>query len=444
MWMRQYLLLFGILITSVWAGPTPEFKFPVVSREGQNTVDPNSSWQIQSRISPQIDGQNIFSILYHTDGKSAIIGTTDFYIYRISLLDGSLIWKIQAKMYYQKEFDGPKIFDISPDGKTFLSFGQTDPNEQASERYLVIRSSENGSITKKFGAEFSLFYSITADIDYRFPGEETKQNRKAAGLSPNWILTIDNAKFIEGGKKILVSYKHFMDGPHFYDRRLVIYETNSAKKINEFQLTSDPHSADWTQPAGFEIAHHQFPFQHVNKRNTIIYGNAHGRIHEINESVMVQNSNEPIVEEKSAGPIIYTPLSSSDDLETSDRQTIRSVAITPDGKYLYCSAGIGGGYLQVYGFNLETKKEIFRSSFFDAGELVAPSNDILVVGGFYSSGKFFIVDTKKGILLFASNEENNYINPHLFSVHPKQREVLALSTGNEILILRPRGNIVPW
>lgn len=365
--MRHYLPLIGILFLSLWANPTPGFGFPTINREGRNATDPNAAWQIQSRITPEIDGQNIFSILYHSDGKSAIIGTTDFYIYRINLLDGSLIWKVQAKMYYQKEFDGPTIFDVSPDGKTFLSFGQTDPNLQSSERFLVIRSSDNGNITRKFPAEFSVFYSHTADIDYRYPGDESKQNREAAGLSPNWIQTIDSAKYIDGGKRILVSYKHNMDGPHFYDRRLVIYETNSGKKINEYQLTSDPNSADWTQPAGFEIAHLQFPYQYVNKRNTIIYGNAHGRIHEINESIMVQNSNIPLVEEKFAGPIVYIPLSSSPDLETNDRQTIRSLTVSPDGKMLYCSAGIEGGYIQVYGYNLETKKKCFDLPFLTQG-----------------------------------------------------------------------------
>lgn len=87
---------------------------------------------------------------------------------------------------------------------------------------------------------------------------------------------------------------------------------------------------------------------------------------------------------------------------------------------------------------------MFRSSFFDAGELVSPSNDILVIGGLYSSGRFHIVDTKKGILLFASNDEDNYIHPHLFSVHPKQREILALSSGNQLFILRPQGPVLPW
>lgn len=442
--MRKTLFVIGILSTALWSNPTLHTQFPTIDREEDNLADPNLAWQIQQRITPEIDGQNIFSILHHSDGKSAIIGTTDFSIYRISLLDGSLIWKVETKMKYQREWDGIKIYDVSPDGISFLSFGQTDNDLQSSERFLVIRSSNNGSITKKFSSEFSLFYSVTADIDYRYPGDESRKNREEAGLSPNWIMTIDNAKYIDGGKRILVSYKHNMDGPNFYDRRLVIYDSTSGKKINEFQLTADPDSADWTQPAGFETAHHQFPYQYVNKRNTIIYGNAHGRIHEINESIMVQNSNIPLVEEKKAGSILYIPRSTSPDLEIKDRQTIRSVTISPDGKMLYCSAGIEGGYIQVYGYNLETKKEMFRSTFFDAGELIAPSNDILVIGGLFSSGKFNIVDTKKGILLFASNEDDNYIHPHIFSVNPKLREVLALSSTRELLILRPQGAETPW
>lgn len=184
--MRKTLFVIGILSTALWSNPTLHTQFPTIDREEDNLADPNLAWQIQQRITPEIDGQNIFSILHHSDGKSAIIGTTDFSIYRISLLDGSLIWKV------------------------------------------------------------------------------------------------------------------------------------------------------------------------------------------------------------------------------------------------------------------ETKKEMFRSTFFDAGELIAPSNDILVIGGLFSSGKFNIVDTKKGILLFASNEDDNYIHPHIFSVNPKLREVLALSSTRELLILRPQGAETPW
>ncbi|TGK48984.1 hypothetical protein EHQ10_08725 [Leptospira bouyouniensis] len=441
----RYTYLFALLMFPIISvSPQTMAKFPQFQNDWPSVTNTNLSWQIQTRITPAIDGQNIFSIQYHSDGKSALIGTTDFWIYRISLVDGSLIWKTEAKMHYQKEFDGPKIFDISPDGQFFLSFGQTDPNSQSSERYLVIRSSANGSITKFLPSENSLFYSVTADIDYRYPGDESKTNRQEAGLSPNWILTIDNARFIENGKKILVSYKHNMEGPNFYDRRLIIYDTVMGKKLNDFQLTADPNSADWTQPAGFEIAHLQFPFHYVSKRNSILYGNAHGRIHEITPSVMDQNMSFEIVEEKPAGPIVYIPRSDSEDLETKDRQTIRSIAVTPDGNHLFCSAGVETGFIQFYGFNLTTKKEMFRSSFFDAGDVFAPSNQILIIGGLYSSGKVYIVDTKLGELLFVSNNDENYIHPHLLAVHPKQKEVLGLSTGNQIVILRPQGGSTPW
>ncbi|TGM01955.1 hypothetical protein [Leptospira jelokensis] len=441
----RYPLLFVLFLFPIMSVHSQSVAiFPKVQNEGASVSNPNLSWQIQTRITPSIDGQNIFSIRYHSDGKSALIGTTDFYLYRISLVDGSLIWKTEAKMQYQKEFDGPKIFDVSPDGQFFLSFGQTDPNSQSSERYLVIRSSANGSIMKSFPAENSLFYSVTADIDYRYPGDESKTNREEAGLSPNWILTIDNAKFIENGKKILVSYKHNMEGPNFYDRRFMIYDTATGNKLNDFQLTADPNSADWTQPAGFEIAHLQLPFQYIQKRNSILYGNAHGRIHEITPSVMNQNMSIEIVEEKPAGPIVYIPRSDSEDIETKDRQTIRSVAITPDGNHLFCSAGVETGFIQLYGFNLSTKKEMFRSSFFDAGEIYAPSNQILIIGGLYSTGKVYIVDTKLGELLFVSNDDESYIHPNLLAVHPKQKEVLGLSTGNQIVILRPQGGSSPW
>lgn len=87
---------------------------------------------------------------------------------------------------------------------------------------------------------------------------------------------------------------------------------------------------------------------------------------------------------------------------------------------------------------------MFRSSFFDAGDVFAPSNQILVIGGLYSSGKVYIVDTKQGELLFVSNDDEQYIHPHLIAIHPKQKEVLGLSTGNQIVILRPQGGSSPW
>lgn len=439
---NTFLLLF--FLSSLAIGAQSLAKFPTIPKEGVEVTNPSRSWQIQNTITPEIDGQTIYSIRYHTDGKSAILGTSDFYIYRISLLDGSMLWKTEAKMMYQKEFDGPKIFDVSPDGKTFLSFGQTDPNEQSSERFLLIRSADNGRITKSFQPEFSTFYSITADIDYRFPGEESKQNRIESGLSPNWILTIDSAKFIDQGKRILASYKHNMDGPHFYDRRIIIYDTSSGKTLHDFQLTSDPNTADWSQPAGFEIAHFQFPYQYIEKRKSILYGNAHGRIHELSESTMDQNTKISLVEEKPAGPIIYIPRSDSEDIEVKDRQTIRSLAVTPDGNFFFCSAGVESGYIQVYGFHLSAKKEMFRSHLLDVGEILAPSSQILVLGSFTSSGKFYIIDTQKGEILFVSNDDENYIHPNLFTTHPKQKEVLALSTGNKIVILRPQGGTSPW
>ncbi|WP_244242608.1 hypothetical protein [Leptospira bouyouniensis] len=82
--------------------PQTKAKFPQFQNDGPSVTNTNLSWQIQTRITPAIDGQNIFSIQYHSDGKSALIGTTDFWIYRISLVDGSLIWKTEAKMHYQK------------------------------------------------------------------------------------------------------------------------------------------------------------------------------------------------------------------------------------------------------------------------------------------------------------------------------------------------------
>ncbi len=419
-------------------------QFPEINRLGDNVADTESAWSIYKKISPRIDGQSIYSFKYASDGKSVIVGTSDFNLFRIRLSDGSQIWKTPAKMMYQKEFDGPSIYDVSLDGKYFLSFGQTDPKVQASERFLVLRSADKGDVVRSFAVESSLFYSQSAAIDHRYPGAEEEQSRIEAGLGFPWILTIAEAKFIEGGKKILASYKNNMDGPNFYDRRLIIYDTATGKKLNDFQLTCDKATANWDQPAGFEIAHIQFPFAYSSKKKTLLFGTAHGRIHEIDEMSMSKGMSIPMVENKPSGKVVYTPLSDAEDMEVKDRQTVRSVALSPDNKVAFVSAGTEGGYIQVYAYDLEAKHELFRSSQFDAGTLLAPSSDTLVIGGMFSSARFFIVDVKKGKLIFSADEDENYIHPQIFATNPGQREVAGLNAQGGLSILRPKGNISAW
>jgi WD40 repeat protein len=420
------------------------FHFPEIARLEDNPVEAETAWRVQKTLDINTNGENVFSIKYHPDGKSLIIGTTDFNIFRIRLSDGSQIWKASAKMMFQKEFDGPEIYDVSPDGKYFLSLGQARPEVQASERFLVLRSLDKGQVVKNFPVEQSLFYSERANINYRYPGAEEEQRRIESELGFNWILTIDQATFIEGGKKILASYKHNMEGANFYDRRLVLYDTATGKKLNDFQLTCDPTTANWDQPAGFEIAHIQFPFTYSNKKKTILLGTSHGRIHEVDESTMAKNIKIPLVEKKPAGNVVYIPLSDSEDLATKDRQSVRSIALSPDGRILYVSAGIEGGYIQLYAFDLESKKELFRSTLFDAGKLIAPSNDILVIGGMFSSAKFFIADIKSGHLVFAAENEENYVHPQIFATNPLFKEVAGLRGGNRIAIIRPSVSDFPW
>jgi len=419
-------------------------RFPKIKREGTNIAPVNSAWKVIRQIEPDLDGESIFSLRYHADGKSVIIGTTNFNLFRIDLESGKKLWKAPAKMMYQKEFDGPEIFDVSYDGKHFLSFGMSNPEVQASERFLVLRSANNGNILKKFPVLQSLFYSERAAVDYRYPGTEEEKRREEDGIGFNWIMTIDSAMFIEGGKKILATYKHNMDGPHFYDRRLIIYDTSSGKKLQDFQLVADPETANFDQPGGFEIGHFQFPYAYSSSNKSVLFGTSHGRIHEIDESIMTKNFNTPLIEDKACGKIIYIPKSDSPDLDIKDRQSVRGLAISPNGKNIFVSAGTEGGYIQFYAFNKDTKKEIFRSSFFDAGKVKSPSDSIVVLGGMFSSAKFFIADVSTGQLLFSSDEEENYVNPNIFDTHPTRKEVIGLSSGNHISIIRPNGQESSW
>lgn len=407
-------------------------------------VDPKIAWQIQNSLVLDTNGENIFSFQYLPDGKSIILGTTDFNLYRIQLKDGSQIWKANAKMMFQKEYDGPAIFDISPDGKSFLSFGQTDPNIQASERFLVLRSTDNGQIQKSFPVIQSEFHSLTAAIDYRFPGEEEAKQREEAELGMNWIMTIDRAVFIHGGKRILASYKHNMEGPNFYDRRFIIYDTKSGKALLDYQLTCDPETANWDQPAGFEIAHFQLPFVYSENRKSILFGTAHGRIIEITEQTMIKNKNTSLVENKLAGDVLFIPLSESEDLATKDRQTIRSLSISPDNRYLFISAGVESGYIQFHVFDLKIKKEIFISSKVEAGKIISASNDFIVIGGNHSSNDFYIIHASKGTLVFSNVGLESNLSTSNFASNPVGKEVIAVSGGNKISFLRPPGPLTPW
>ncbi len=407
-------------------------------------VDENSRWLIQNPIDLDLDGETIYSLGYHPDGKSILVGTSDFNLFRIRTEDGAKIWKSPAKMMFQKEFDGPEIFDVSLDGKTFLSFDQTNREIQSSERFLVVRSAENGKILKRFPVENSTFHSITAAIDYRYPGPEEEKRRIESELGFNWILTIDKAVFIEGGKKILATYKHNMDGPNFYDRKFIFYETTSSKKLNEYQIISDPATANWDQPAGFEIAHFNLPFVYSEKRKAIIYGNSHGRVILVNETTLQKNKQAPLVENKFVGEILFIPKSDSDELETKDRQSIRSLTLSPDGRYLFLSAGYEQGFIQFHVIDLDLKKEIYKSSKAELGEMKSPSNQYLVASGYKSSNDFFLLDSQEGKILFSSELSDPPIGVRTFSINPKWKEILLLSGANKVTFIRPAGNMNVW
>src|SRR5262249_12950663 len=153
----------------------------------------------------------------------------DFNIYLFDLRARKIIWKVENKMKYEAEFDGPRLFDVSPDGKTFLTQWQIDPLKQGSERALLMRSLSDGAIVKKFDPEESRFYSVTASVDYRKPSAAVQKERADAGLGKNWVYTVDAARFIENGTQIIVGYQHNMEGPNLYDRSVKIYDAAGKK-----------------------------------------------------------------------------------------------------------------------------------------------------------------------------------------------------------------------
>ncbi len=441
--MRRFLLVASVLGLSLGAD-SGKLRFPAVNRNGSNAVDAASAWRVAERVRPQIDGQSIYSFRYLPDGQSVIIGTTDFHLFRVRLSDGAQLWKSPAKMMYQKEFDGPAIYDVSPDGRYFLSFGQTEPTVQASERFLVIRSCADGSLVKTFAAEKSTFYSERANKDNRYPGAAAAKEHLDAGLGAFWMMTIDSARFVDGGRRILAAYMHNMDGPHLYDRRLIVHDF-SGKKAADVQIIADKETANWDQPAGFEIGHAQLPFAYNPRKKSLIFGTAHGRVHELDAAAMAQNQRTALSEAKNAGAVIFTPLSTSDDMHTKDRQTSRGLALSPDGKIGFVSAGFEGGYVQLYAFETATRKEIFHSTLFDAGRLIAPSADILVVGGIFSGARFLIADIKAGKLVFVTQDHgDDYVHPAIFDANPASREVAGLSSGNTLLLVRPPTGAVRW
>ncbi len=442
--MKKFIIAILLCAAAVFA-QSGRLKFPHIERLGENPVNSAAPWKVVNRITPDIEEQTIYSFKYHPDGKSVIIGTSDFIIYRVSLENGKMLWKAEAKMMFQREFDGPYIYDVSPDGRYFLSIGQTRPDVQASERFLVMRSCDDGRIVRRFPAVQSLFWSMSADIDYRYPGKEEEIRRTEAGIGFNWIMTIEDAKFIDGGRRIVAQYEHNMTGADFYDKRIMIYNTQSGRKENDMQLAADPETANWDQPAGFDIAHLQFPWVYNAKRKSLIFGTAHGRIHEMDSATMVRNMREPLVEKKPAGNILFVPISTSPDMQVKNMQTSRYMAISPDGRTVYVSAGYGGGDIQLYAFDYASRSEIFHSSLFDAGRLIAPSNDILVVGGLDMQSKLLIVDVRTGTLLFSPEDlsEDN-VSTSIFETNPKFREVAGIARGGVITLIRPDNREVAW
>lgn len=440
--MRKTLLAICALALCLGAD-SGSLRFPPVNRNGSNAVDAASAWRVAERVKPQIDGQSIYSFKYLPDGQSVIIGTTDFFLFRVRLSDGAQLWKTPAKMMFQKEFDGPSVYDVAPDGRHFLSFGQTEPTVQASERFLVIRSCSDGSVVRAFAPEKSTFYSVRADKDHRYPGAAAaKEQLESRGAY--WLMSIDSARFVDGGRRIVASYKNKMEGPNLYDRRLIIYEA-TGKKAADVQVIADKQTANWDQPAGFEIGHMQLPYAYNARKNSLVVATAHGRVHELDAAAMAQNQRTALAEAKNAGTVIFTALSTSDDMQTKDRQTSRGLALSPDGKTGFVSAGFEGGYIQLYAFDTATRREAFHSTLFDAGTLIAPSGDTLVVGGMFSGAKFLIVDTRAGKLVFVSEDQSEeYVHPSIFDVNPANREVAGLGSNGSLLLIRPRTGLMRW
>lgn len=443
MQMNRSAIIISTILLSLGAD-SAQLRFPAVSRNGENTADAASAWLVAARIKPQIDGQSIFSFKYLPDGQSVIIGTTDFFIFRVRLSDGAQLWKAPAKMMFQKEFDGPEIYDVSPDGRNFLSAGQTQPDVQASPRFLAMRSCNDGSVVKNFASEHSTLYSKTANKDHRYPGDAAAKEHLDSGLGGYWQMSIDSARFIDGGRRVVASYRNNMDGVHFYDRRLIIYEL-SGRKSADVQVVADKQSANWDQPAGFDIGHFQLPYAYNPRKKSLLFGTAHGRVHEMDATAMAKNQRTALVEEKPAGTVIFTPLSTSDDMQTKDRQSSRGFALSPDGKTGFISAGFEGGYIQLYAFDTASRRELFHSALFDAGRLMAPAADILVVGGMFSGARFLIADIKTGKLVFVTQDNGDeYVNPSIFDTNPAGREVAGLGVGNTLLLMRPQTGAIRW
>ena len=86
--MRKTLLAICALALCLGAD-SGSLRFPPVNRNGSNAVDAASAWRVAERVKPQIDGQSIYSFKYLPDGQSVIIGTTDFFLFRVRLSDGA-------------------------------------------------------------------------------------------------------------------------------------------------------------------------------------------------------------------------------------------------------------------------------------------------------------------------------------------------------------------
>jgi WD40 repeat protein len=430
--MKRLFCLVPMFALTAFEGGT--LRFPVVERMKDYTPQGAGVFRITERLSTGVP-ENIFSVKYLPDGKRVLVTTVDFNIYLFDLESKQVVWKVDNKMKYEAEFDGPRLFDVSPDGKYFLTQWQVEPERQGAERALLVRSTQTGAEVRRFNAEDSRFYSVSANVDYRKPSAAEQKERTEAGLGKNWVYTVDTARYIENGSQIIVGYKHNMQGPNLYDRSVKIYDAGSAKKLREFQLTCDKESANWDQPAGFTIGHLKFPFVYSAKRKSVIFGTAHGRIHEIDFATMDKNAKTPLVENKPAGKVLYNPIADSSELAEKNFQSVRFMMLSKNESVLLASAGTENYTIQIYGYNLGSKKEILKSSIFEAGRLDALGANTLVVGA-SPGGKFLIADIKEGRLLFHAGSQQ-YFSGSIFDANPVKDEVLTAESGTELVLLRP-------
>ncbi len=378
--------------------------------------DPPAAWIPSGTIPTGLS--SITTFRFTPDGKQVLV-STDFG--ELALFDrtGRALWKLKP---FPNSKNAIFIADIHPDGRTFLTYTGIG----AAEDHLTLNFHDmrTGRITRSISEE-STFYQPRATKDHRKPPQAEIAERKDAGLGEYWILMPRDAKFVRGGKQILVTWVNSMSGPDMYDRHFQLHDAATGRRIWEYTIVADQKNFDDDQPAGFKIGLPRPPIVEHPQGKGFLYGTPHARIHVLDEKTIQESAKKELVEEKTAGPELANPRHTKPSYDELT-QAVSDLVVDPAKKLLFVAAGSGAEEI-VHVYDLKSMREIARSPQMAAEKIRLSSDGGFLVTMSRQVGSTRLINLKTGTLEYKGGQTIEW--------NPAALEFAELS-GDDLVIFK--------